>query len=57
MDEQRPLAPELVAELANRLEERQALDIADRAADLDDNQVGAVGSLQDAPAGFLDLIE
>ena len=26
--------PELVAELADRLEERQALDVADRAADL-----------------------
>jgi hypothetical protein len=34
VDEERALAAELVAELADRLEERQALDVADRAADL-----------------------
>ena len=30
-------------ELANRLEERQRLDVADRAANLDDGDVGALG--------------
>src|SRR5579883_862901 len=39
MDEHRTLAPELVAELADRLEERQALDIADRAADLAEHEI------------------
>ena len=42
MDEHRPLAPELVAELADRFEERQALDVADRAADLDEHEILAV---------------
>ena len=39
MHEQRALAPELVAELADRLEERQALDVADRAADLAEHEI------------------
>ena len=45
MHEHRPLAAELVAELADRLEERQALDVADRAADLaqDEILVGEIG--------------
>ena len=34
--------PELVAELADRLEERQALDVADRAADLAQDEILAV---------------
>src|SRR5258708_13105912 len=34
MDEADPLAAEFVAQLADRFEERQALDVADRAADL-----------------------
>ena len=36
---QHVVAPELVAQLADRLEERQALDVADRAADLDEHDV------------------
>src|ERR1700752_1569471 len=39
MDEQRPLAAELVAELADGFEERQALDVADGAADLADQEI------------------
>ena len=44
------VAAELVAQLADRLEERQALDVADRAADLDqhDVDVGRLGDAQDA---------
>src|ERR1700730_10534635 len=45
MDEAHPLAAERVADLADRLEERQTLDVADRAADLaqDEILVGQVG--------------
>ena len=39
VDEDRVLAADLLAELADRLEERQRLDVADRAADLDDHDV------------------
>ena len=39
VDEDRVLAPDVVAELTDRLEERQRLDVADRAADLDDDDV------------------
>ena len=39
VDEDRVLAPDVVAELADRLEERQRLDVAHRAADLDDHDV------------------
>ena len=46
-------APELDAELADRLEEGQRLDVADRAADLDHADVGALGAELDAA---LDLI-
>ncbi len=42
MDVDRVLARQLVAELADRLEERQALDVADRAADLDQHEIEAV---------------
>ena len=35
-------ARQLVAELADGLEERQALDVADRAADLDQHEVDAL---------------
>ena len=38
------VAPELDAELADRLEERQRLDVADRAADLDHAHVGVAGT-------------
>ena len=40
MHERTSIAPDLVAQLADRLEERQGLDVADGAADLDDDQVG-----------------
>ena len=33
--------PDFLAELADRFEERQRLDVADRAADLDDHDVDA----------------
>ena len=39
VDEDRVLATDVVAELTNRLEERQRLDVADRAADFDDHDV------------------
>ena len=42
MDEGRGAARQLVAELADRLEERQALDVADRAADLAQHEVDAL---------------
>ena len=42
VDVDRVVAPELEAELADRLEERQRLDVADRAADLDDHHVDAL---------------
>src|SRR5207244_7181994 len=41
--------------LADRLEERLALDVADRAADLDDHDFGA-GIAADATYAFLDLV-
>ena len=45
--------PTLDAQLADRLEERQRLDVADGAADLDDEHVVALGALEDA---LLDLV-
>ena len=42
MHEHHPLAAEFVAELANRLEERQAFDVADGAADLAQDEILAV---------------
>jgi hypothetical protein len=37
--------PSSSRQLADRLEERQRLDVADRAADLDDHHVVALGEL------------
>jgi hypothetical protein len=51
--EHRVLAPDLDAELADRLQERQRLDVADRAADLDHADVGVAGTLVDQA---LDLV-
>src|SRR3954465_3260755 len=39
MDEERALTAELIAELADRLEEGQALDVADRPADLAEHEI------------------
>ena len=44
-------ARQVVAELADRLEERQALDVADRAADLEQHEIVLVVAGQDE---FLD---
>ena len=41
------MARQLVAELADRLEERQALDVADRAADLHQHEVVALVAVAD----------
>ena len=41
VDEQHVLVADVVAHLADRFEERQRLDVADRSADLDDADVGA----------------
>ena len=46
-------AAEVPAELPHRFEKRQALDIADGAADFDDAEVAAFGGQQDTP---LDLV-
>ena len=43
VEEEHAVAAEVVAHLAGRLEERQRLDVADRAADLGDDDVGRVG--------------
>ena len=53
VDEQRVLAPEVLAELADGLEERLALDVSHRAADLDHDHVHVVGH---APDALLDLV-
>src|SRR5690606_10489992 len=53
VDVQRALAAELDAHLTNRLEERQRLDVADRAADLDHADVGVLGAEHDR---LLDLV-
>src|ERR1700739_1808757 len=42
MYEEDPLASKLGGKLADRLEEREALDVADRAADLTENEILAV---------------
>ena len=47
MDIDRVVARQVVAQLADRLEERQALDVADRAADLAQHEVEAVIALAD----------
>ena len=53
MDIDRMRARQFVAELADRFEERQALDIADRAADLDEDEIDTVIAAQNE---VLDLI-
>ena len=47
------VARQVVAELADRLEERQALDVADRAADLAEDEIVALVALADE---FLDRV-
>ncbi len=47
------LAPEVPSEFPDRFEERQALDIADRAANFDDTKVGILGRQQNP---LLDLV-
>ena len=42
----RVLAADVLAELADGLEERQALDVADRAADLDEHDVDVAAGLR-----------
>ena len=49
----RPLAAEARAHLADRLQERQRFDIADRAADLDHADVRALGAGFDAALDFV----
>ena len=44
---------QVIAELPDRLEERQALDVADRAADLDQDEIHALVALEDE---FLDRV-
>ena len=46
-------ARQIVAELADRFEERQALDVADRAADLDQHEIDALVAVEDE---FLDRV-
>ena len=53
MDVQRSLAAQLHAHLPNRLEKRQGLDVADRAADLHEADIGARSALHHAA---LDLV-
>ena len=55
VDGQRVVAALLVAHLADRLEERLALDVADGAADFDDDDVGA-GLAADGADALLDLV-
>ena len=55
MHEHRALRPEVGVELANRLEEGQRLDVADRAADLRDHKVDRL-RLGDDPDPVLDLV-
>ena len=46
MDEDGGAARQLVAELADRFEERQAFDVADRAADLDQHEIDVLVARQ-----------
>ena len=55
VDEHRPLRPEVGVELADRLEEGQRLDVADRAADLGDHEVDRL-RLGDDQDPLLDLV-
>ena len=54
VDVQAILAADVEGELADRFQERQALDVADRAADLGDHDVDVVGG--QAVDGRLDLV-
>ena len=49
----RIVAADVLPELPDRLEERQALDVADRAADLDEHDVHVAGAAADR---VLDLV-
>ena len=53
MDVDRVIARQVVAELADRLEERQALDVADGAADLAEHEIEALVAVADE---FLDRV-
>ncbi len=53
MDEAALAARQFLAQLADGFEERQAFDIADRAADLDQDEIGVAGIGQDE---LLDLV-
>ncbi len=53
VDVQRVVAADVLAELSDRFEERQALDVADRAADFDEHDVDV---LRDRPNGVLDFV-
>ena len=53
VDVERVVAADVLAELADRLEERQALDVADGAADLDEHDVDVLG---DGADRVLDLV-
>src|SRR5947199_202844 len=55
VDEHAAPAPDVDRELADRLEERQRLDVADRAADLGDHEVDVAG-LGDQRDPLLDLV-
>ena len=55
VQEHAALRPELGVELADRLEERQRLDVADRAADLGDHEVDGL-ALGDDQDPLLDLV-
>src|ERR1700721_2987493 len=48
-------APDVDGELADRLQKRQRLDVADRAADLRDDEVD-IGGLGDQRDALLDLV-
>ena len=58
VNEHHPLRPELVAQLTDRLQERQALDVAHRAADLDQREIRRplVAVVQPPGDGILDGI-
>ena len=55
MDVERVVLADLFLDLTDRLEERQTLDVADRAADLRDHNVGAV-RLRHIVDALLDLV-
>ncbi len=47
------LAPDVLSKLADRLQKRQALDVADRAADLDQHDIGVSSRQADAVLDFV----